>query len=78
MSEWPVHHSVCCFQCEEQLDIRDMQRTESARGDGAFSQYCKRCGMYTFYDIERDPDEARDDKLDREADAEWRWAKDWD
>ena len=65
---WPKyydHRGVCCFQCEEQLDIRDMERTESAHGDGAYSQFCKRCDMYTYYDIERDPDAAREAGRDR-------------
>ena len=65
---WPKyydHRGVCCFQCEEQLDIRDMERTEFAHGDGAYSQFCKRCDMYTYYDIERDPDTAREARRDR-------------
>jgi hypothetical protein len=27
---------------------------------------------------EPDPDDARDERMDREADVDWRWANDWE
>jgi hypothetical protein len=69
MLEFPAyysHHAVRCMNCDELLNGHP-EGTES--GHGKWAQWCERCQMWTYYDIERDPDEWLEDKRDREAEA---------
>jgi hypothetical protein len=51
------HSEAECFRCEKgELDgvVRDRGHAD---GRGRWAQGCKVCGMSTYYDVERDPDD---------------------
>ena len=63
------HREASCFNCGG--DFGDGYPFESghAPGHGKWVQECEKCRMAMFYDIERDPDEALEEKRDRAREA---------
>ena len=53
MQDFPVckdHKKVCCFVCKTVLSgekVNDLY----APGDGRYRQKCKKCELFTYYDI---------------------------
>lgn len=46
------HNLVLCFNCDSPLgSCGIVSRSDMAPGNGEFLQHCKRCGMFTCYDL---------------------------
>jgi hypothetical protein len=61
--DYPSHNGVECFNCGAPLDASTVEDTGTP--SGRWAQTCRKCGVRTFYDLGRDPDEAYDLRKER-------------
>lgn len=50
---YPAHDDASCFNCGGDWRGSAPMRSGNAPGRGEWFQCCERCGMRTFYDVEK-------------------------
>jgi|HubBroStandDraft_4_1064222.scaffolds.fasta_scaffold00038_34 hypothetical protein len=57
------HREVSCFQCGQQLDLREAH--VSGYATGFWAQHCRACDVTTFYDLAGEPAPQEDTRPDQ-------------
>ena len=69
MKQFPTykaHSLVRCHFCN--TNLKDAEEANSGFSTGRWCKLCPQCTHFTFYDLEPDPDEERNARIDWEYD----------